>query len=341
MKISIFLFSLLIFSCAPKPETTFNLVSPPPNTPPEVVAKINGDQVLSTQLVEGIEVDLFEHEEKIFNLKMDKLKVLMTEKFMNMDPRKKGITNDDYFEKYIAKNISPSKSDMDQFIKSRGITSDQLNPELLPKIETYLKENLKKNALESWLEEQSVKYKVEIYLKKPQRPVFDVKIGNSPSLGDKNAKITIVAYSDYQCPFSKKGSEILKELRDSYGDKVKIVHKDFPLPFHSRAKEMAQGALCANEQSNKSFWNFYYKLFENQMVPNLDDISKEVGLDQGKFTKCINSKKYEGQIEEEIKEAIKLGIKSTPTFFINGKIINGAHNIEVFKSLIDEEIKLN
>ncbi len=340
MKISIFLFNLLIFSCSPKPEVPYNLVSPPPNTTPEVVAKINGDQILNTQLVEGIEVDLFEHEEKIFNLKMDKLKVLMTEKFMNMDPRKKGITNDDYFEKFIAKNINPSKSDMEQFIKSRGITSNQLNPELLPKIEIYLKENLKKEALESWLKEQSTKYKVEIYLKKPQRPVFDVKVGNSPFLGDKNAKITIVAYSDFQCPFSKKGSEILKELRDSYGDKVKIVHKDFPLPFHNKAKEMAQGALCANEQSNKFFWNFYYKLFENQMVPSLDDISKEVGLNQEKFSKCINSKKYEGKIDEEIKEAIKLGIKSTPTFFINGKIINGAHNIGVFKSLIDEEMKI-
>jgi len=77
------------------------------------------------------------------------------------------------------------------------------------------------------------------------------------------------------------------------------------------------------------------------MVPSLEEISKEVGLDQGKFTKCINSKKYESRIDEEIKEAIKLGIKSTPTFFINGKIINGAHNIEIFKTLIDEEMKLN
>lgn len=343
MKILLAIF--LIHSCSQKPDSNnITFSSPITNNSSEVVAKIGNESINNKELEKGIEVEIFELEEKIFNLKMDRLKVIMLEKFMNLNPQKAGLSNDEFFEKFIAKDIKPTKSEINEFIKSRGITQDQLNPELLPKIETFLKENQKKKALDRWLNEESEKHKVEVYFKKPLRPVFEVKIGDSPFMGKKDARVSIVAYSDYQCPFSKKGSEILKEIWDSYGEKVKIVHKDFPLPFHSKSKIMAQGALCASEQSNKYFWKFYYKLFEDQTIGSkeqLKEISKDIGLDLNKFTKCLDSNKFGAKIEEEINEAIKLGIKSTPTFFINGKIINGAHNIEIFKNLIDEEMKLN
>jgi len=345
MKVKFLVTLFLIYSCTPKTNNNYIVISTPnANQPPDIVAKIGKEPINTRELEKGIEVEIFELEEKIFNLKMDRLKVIMLEKFMNLNPKKEGLTNDEFFERFIAKDIKLSKSEIDEFMKSRGITKDQLNPELLPRIETYLKENQKKKALDRWLNEESAKHKVEVYFKKPVRPLFDVNIGDSPFMGKKNAQVTIVAYSDYQCPFSKKGAEILKELWDTYGEKVKIVHKDFPLPFHSRSKILAQGALCANDQSNKYFWKFYYKLFEDQTIGSkeqLEEISKEIGLDLNKFVKCLDSNKYGSKIENEINEAIKLGIKSTPTFFINGKIINGAHNIDVFKNLVDEEMKLN
>ena len=345
MKINLFLVLLLIYSCSPKTENnTFVINAPTAPISNDIIAKIGYESINNKELEKGIEVEIFELEEKIFNLKMDRLKAIMLEKFMNNHPQKIGVTNDEFFEKVIAKNIKPSKSDLDEFIKSRGISKEQLNPELIPRIETYLKENLKKKALERFLNEQSAKHKVEVYFKKPARPVFEVKIGDSPSMGKKDAMVTVVAYSDYQCPFSKKGSEIIRELRDSYGDKVQIVHKDFPLPFHSGAKILAEGALCANEQSSNQFWKFYYKIFQDQTIATkdqLENISKEIKLDVNKFSKCLESSKYKGKIEEELSDAIQLGIKSTPTFFINGKIISGAQNIEIFKTLIDEELKLN
>lgn len=347
MKINFLLVVFLIYSCSPNPNASNNnvlFVAPPVEISKEIVAKIGNDPIYNKELEQGIEVELFELEEKIFNLKMDRLKVIMLEKFMKLHPQKVGLTNDEFFEKYIARDIEPSKSDISEFMKSRGIAQDQINPELLPRIKIFLKENLKKKSLERWLDQETSKNKVEVYFKKPHRPFFDVKVGDSPFIGGKEAKVTIVAYSDYQCPFSKKGSEIIKQLGDSYGDKVKIVHKDFPLPFHSKAKVLAEGALCANEQNNRDFWKFYYKIFQDQTIGSeeqLKDISKEIGLDGEKFSKCLVSHKYSTKIEEGINEAIKLGIKSTPTFFINGKIVNGAYNIELFKTLIDEELTQN
>lgn len=345
MKMIYLLAISLIYSCSSKVDNnSIQFSTPTTNIPVEIVAKIGNEPISNKELEKGIEVEIFELEEKIFNLKMDRLKVIMLEKFMNSNPNKAGLTNDEFFEKYISKNTKPSKSEIGEFMKSRGITPDQLNPELMPRIEAYLVENQRKKALDKWLNEEAAKNKVEVYFKKPLRPIFEVKIGDSPSMGNKNAKVTIVAYSDYQCPFSKKGSEILKELWDSYGQKVQIIHKDFPLPFHSKSKILAQGALCANDQNNKYFWKFYFKLFEDQTIGSKDqlkNISKDIGLDLEKFTKCLESNKYGKKIEDEINEAIKLGVKSTPTFFINGKIVNGAHNIEVFKNLVDEELKLN
>lgn len=134
---------------------------------------------------------------------------------MDQDPRKKGLSNDEFLDKYIASEVKISEKEIEAFIKDQNIPAEHINPQVKEKIKGYLGMERKKEAVEKWLAEKTNKKPVEVYIPKPRRPTFPVEVGNAPTFGDKNAKVTIVEYSDFQCPFCSKGAEVLKKLKRS------------------------------------------------------------------------------------------------------------------------------
>jgi protein-disulfide isomerase len=164
--------------------------------------------------------------------------------------------------------------------------------------------------------------------------------GDDPSEGSATAPVTLVEYSDFQCPFCGRVMPTLKELRTKYGDKVRIVWKDFPLTqIHPQAFVAAQAGNCAREQGK--FWEYHDRLFANQQALQPEFLKKyagEVGLDTAKFNACLDSSKYEARVQESLGAGNRLGITSTPTVFVNGRMINGAQPIDVFQAVIDDEL---
>jgi protein-disulfide isomerase len=306
-----------------------------------VAAKIGSITVTDKELYSGIESELYEAEMKIFDIKFNKLNSIILEKLMKADPQSKGLTNDQYMEKHIASKIKITKKEIDAFVAERKIPKEQLNPQIMEKIKSFLSIEKKRVAVQNWLGGKTSKSGIEVFFQKPQRPTFDVKVGNAPSFGGENAKVTIVEYSDFQCPFCAKGATILKDLKKKYGNKVKIAFKQYPLPFHSQAKKAAVAALCANEQSADLFWKLHDSMFANQaaLAPaKLKEAAKKLGADSAKFDKCLDDNKYIAQVEKDIQEGKEIGVKSTPTFFVNGKLVSGAQPLEVFSELIDKEL---
>src|SRR5690606_35645394 len=132
----------------------------------------------------------------------------------------------------------------------------------------------KSDAVEAWLGKQSEKNPIEVFVKKPRRPSFDVNVGSSPALGPETAKVTIVEFSDFQCPYCAKASEIIHEVKKKYGNKIRVVFKQYPLPFHKDAKKAANAALCANEQSTDKFWKLHDIMFKDQAKLSVSDLKK-------------------------------------------------------------------
>jgi protein-disulfide isomerase len=132
----------------------------------------------------------------------------------------------------------------------------------------------------------------------------------------------------------------LKQLRSKYGDKVRVVWKDFPLTqIHPQAFLAAQAGNCAREQGK--FWEYHDKLFGNQSALQVDALKRyaaDVGLDTAKFNQCLDTSKYEARVQDALGNGGRLGISSTPTVFVNGRMISGAQPIEVFQSVIDDEL---
>ena len=163
---------------------------------------------------------------------------------------------------------------------------------------------------------------------------------DDPSEGKADAAVTLVEYSDFQCPFCLRVMPTLKQLRAKYGDKIRVVWKDFPLTqIHPQAFVAAQAGNCAREQGK--FWELHDKMFGNQSALQPDALKKyaaDAGLDAAKFNQCLDSSKYEARVQEALSAGGRLGITSTPTVFVNGRIISGAQPIEVFQSVIDDEL---
>lgn len=306
-----------------------------------IAAKVGDMEITNAELADGIESELFEAETKLFEIKFNRLKSLLLQRYMDKDPRKKGLSNDEFLEKYIAKDVNISEKEIDAFIKDQNIPAEHINPQVREKIKSYLGMERKKEAVDKWIAEQTKKNPVEVYIPKPRRPTFPVEVGNAPTFGGKDAKVTIVEYSDFQCPFCAKGADILKSIKKKYGNKVKVAFKNFPLPFHNHAEQAAVAGLCANEQGVDYFWKMHDEMFANQDsldAEGLKKTAKKIGLKADAFDKCLSENKHLNQVKADMEEGRKLKVKSTPTFFINGQLINGAQPMEVFSEIIDEEL---
>jgi protein-disulfide isomerase len=168
-----------------------------------------------------------------------------------------------------------------------------------------------------------------------------ISLEDIPVKGAEDAKVTIVEYSDFQCPFCKRGAEIIPQILKDYDGKVKIAYKQLPLPNHNWAMDAAIASVCASKQGNDKFWELHDLLFENQRNLNAENIkeeingfAKQIGLNTDEFNKCIASPEVAQRVQQEMDEARSIGVNSTPTFVVNGMIVPGA-NPQGLKSAID------
>ncbi len=164
--------------------------------------------------------------------------------------------------------------------------------------------------------------------------------------GNPKAKVTIIEYSDFQCPFCARFTQTtLQQITQEYGDKVKIVFKHMPLPFHQYAQKAGEAAECAGKIGGaKAFWAMHDKLFyEGQPTGRLDiasikKFSKDIGLDEKRFSQCLESGETAEIVQKDFLEAQRVGVRGTPTFFINNRVIRGALPFQAFKEVIDREL---
>jgi protein-disulfide isomerase len=173
----------------------------------------------------------------------------------------------------------------------------------------------------------------------PTGPV-QIDLGNSPREGNAKATVTIVEFSDFECPFCQRYyNDAYKQMKAEYIDtgKVNFVFKQFPLTsIHPRAQKAAEASLCANEQGK--FWEYHDTLFANQQaldVASLKQYAADLKLDTTKFNSCLDTSKYAGTVSAETNQGVTAGVQGTPTTFINGKKIVGAQPYAVIKAEID------
>ena len=261
---------------------------------------------------------------------------------------------------------------IEQAAKTRGVSAEQFTKDEIskrntpvtdPEIAAFYEQNkgqLKgkplaemRDAIRNFLEQQktsAARAALVAELRKagpPIRTMIDpprlaVEVASSdPVRGNASAPVTIVEFSDYQCPFCGRVTPTLAKIREVYGNRVKFIWKDFPLTqIHPQAFKAAEAAHCAGDQGK--YWEFHDRLFANQQSLQPDELKKhavDLGLNASEFNSCLDSSKYRDRIHEGMDQGERLGVSSTPSVFINGRVVSGAVPYENFVDIIDEELQ--
>jgi protein-disulfide isomerase len=311
----------------------------------EVAARI-GDRVITMKELEQrwAADDPAAHAEatqKLYEGRRAALDDIVAEMLIGEAAKAKGMTPEAYTEAEIGKRTKAvTDADVVAFYQAninqmQGRSLDQV----APAINRYLTDQQRATARQALVAElRKSGPPLRVMLDAPRTTVAVAP--NDPAIGGANAPVTIVEFSDFQCPFCQRAAPTLKKIRETYGDKVRVVWKDFPLTqIHPQAFKAAEAGHCAEEQGK--FWEFHDRMFADQSKLQPDDLKKsaaEMGLDTAKFDACLDSSKYAERVRDGVAAGTRLGVNSTPTLYINGRLVQGAQPYENFAAVIDEEL---
>jgi protein-disulfide isomerase len=282
-----------------------------------------------------------EANQKLYEGRRAALDAILSDMLLAEAAKKKGMTAAAFELEEVGKRIKPvTDADVVSFYQAninqmQGRSLDVMSPA----INRYLTEQQHATARQSLIAElRKAGPDVRVLIDAPRRQV-EIE-STDPSLGRASAPVTLIEFSDFQCPFCQRVAPTLKRLRETYGDKVRIVWKDFPLTqIHPQAFKAGEAAHCAGDQGK--YWEYHDRLFANQQQLQLDDLKKhaaDLGLDAGAFNACLDTSKHGERVRDGVAQGQRLGVSSTPTVYINGRMLSGAQPYETFASVIDEEL---
>ena len=211
--------------------------------------------------------------------------------------------------------------------------------ELKPRIQQFARQQKLREGMGKMLEQLKEKHHVQIALQPPQLPRIEVE-AKGPSRGPADAPVTVVEFSDFQCPYCGREAPVIDRVMKEYEGKVKLVFRNFPLDLHPFAAKAAEAGACAADQGK--FWELHDRMFANQQKLGVDDLkgyAKAVGIDQSRFDKCLDSGEKKPLVDSDMKAGTEAGVSGTPAFFINGIFINGAQPYEQLKQTVERELK--
>lgn len=316
----------------------------PPQTEDAVVAEVNGRKITLKELDDKWqEFDPAERTrvtQTIYQHRRNVLEQVVGDMLLEEAAKAANMPVDQYLEQEATKRVQPvSDAEVQQFYeankdRAQGRTLDELRQP----IQEFLAGQRRQQARARLIDDLKAKgSSVKVMLEPPRVPI--AVAASDPAKGPANAPITIVEYSDFQCPFCARVNPTLDQVLKVYGDKVRIVFKDFPLPNHPEAPKAAEAAHCAGEQGK--FWELHDRMFANQQALQVATIKQHaagLGLDMNAFNQCLDSSRYAGRVAENLKSGEALGVSSTPTLYVNGRPVVGAQSFDYFKAVIDEEL---
>ncbi len=313
-----------------------------PNAP---VARIGADAITGKDLEDFAKGELKkldqQYQEQLYQLKRQALDTMIMKRLVEAKAKAAGKSPDEYVQAEIMARVgTPTDAEIQQVYDAAKAQGRDLPPmnQVKETIVRFIQQQKAQAAAQAYYDKLKADAKVEILLPPYRAPRQQVE-AKGPSRGPAGAPITIVEFSDFECPYCSRAEETVSEVLRVYGDKIRLVYRDLPLPNHTNAPKAAEAAHCAGEQDK--YWEMHAKLFANQRaldVAALKGYAKDLKLDQARFDKCLDSGAMAAKVEEGKKAGNELGINGTPAFFVNGILISGAQPFDAFKEIIDVEL---
>ncbi len=333
----------LVLACAcSKQASTATSTSPTAAIAPDrVVATYNGGKITAAELEKEARPQMAELENKMFQTRKQVLEQMAMERIVKAEAAKAGMAEQDWIKKKVEESPvqQPTEAQERQFydrLKSGGqIPPDATFESLKDRIAQALVNQQRQGQMQKLVTELQKQANLKIDLPQPRVQVA----AEGPARGPKDAPVTIVEFSDFECPYCGAAHDTVEQVMSAYAGKVRLVYRQFPLSFHPHAEKAAEASLCAADQGK--FWEYHDVLFKNQKKLEPTDLkahASEVGIDAQKFGQCLDSGDKKKAVDADQQAGLAAGVGGTPAFFINGIFLNGAQPIDEFKKVIDGEL---
>ena len=267
---------------------------------------------------------------------------LINRRLLEEEAKSKGKTLEQWFQTDYSTTVpEPSDEVAKAFFEEHKaqIPPGQAFDDLKPRIKQAVKQQKLRDNMGKMLEGLKEKHHVAVALEAPDLPRIQVE-AKGPSRGPATAPVTIVEFSDFQCPFCGREYPVIEKVMKDFEGKVRLVFRHYPLDFHPFAEKAAEAAACAADQNK--FWELHNAMFSNQQKLAVDDLkgyAKSAGVDSAKFDKCLDGGEKKAQVEADQKAGTEAGVNGTPAFFVNGVFINGAVPYDQIKQAVERELK--
>lgn len=322
----------LVGGCA-RPE------APPAGGSEEVVAVIAESSISLSELEAALAAELAEVDRERHEILQRGLERMLTERLLELEGAAQGLSPGALIAEEVEADLPrPTDAEVDAFYEQNSERISQSKEEVAGRIRALLTQQRRQQATAGYLADLADRYGVETYLEPPRQ---EVGADGFPARGPADAAVTLVEFSDFECPYCSQVVPTLERIHSSYGDRVRIVFRQFPLDsIHPHARKAAEAALCAHEQER--FWAMHDALFEERetlTIERLKQIAAGLGLDAETFDACLDSGRTAEAVETDVREGRRLGIKGTPVLFVNGRPLSGARSFEELAAIIDEELE--
>ncbi len=278
-----------------------------------------------------------ELEKRRYQILSGKLKELVGQQLLKLEAEKRQMTVQQLLVEIGSNAPQPTDEEVEKVYEANKSRLQGPKEQVLPHIRKYVQDQKARDALAKYVDGLTKEYGVEINLQ-PIR--FEVASAGSPSMGPADAPVTIVEFSDFQCPYCARAHSTLEKVVENYAPKVRLVFRQFPLiKIHHDAERAAEAALCANQQGK--FWEMHDAMFADQSklsAEGLKETAKTLGLDEAQFNACLDSNEFKDEISADSEAGATVGVSGTPAFFINGRPLNGAVSYDVVAKIVDEEL---
>ena len=297
-------------------------------TPPEtdadrgrVLATLNGSSITSADIENALKPLVYSIQDQVYSARKQSLDVKINDVLLDQEAKKKNITAEALFDAEILPRVKQvTEMDARAFYEKNRDRARGSYAQLRSQIIEYLQTREQGAAAAAYAEQLRKGATVQVFLRPPDPPVLEVSIENRPWTGGANARVTIVEFTDFECPSCAATQPVLEDLIKQYGDRVKLAARSYPLDQHKHAFKAAEAAEAAREQGK--YWEYTALLFKNQKALEIDKLKEyasQLGLDRKKFDDALDSGKFTDAVKHDVAEGDKLGVDATPTVFINGK----------------------
>ena len=283
-------------------------------------------------------------QQEVYEMRSGALDNLLFKRLFGEEAKKANKSVEDWVKTDFQATVpKPTDAEIDSFFAQH---KEELPPgtkldDVKERIVQFIHGQKTQEALRKKFDGLKATHQVKVSMVAPEPSRTEVA-ATGPAKGPQAAKVTIVEFSDFECPFCGKEIPVVDRVMKEYDGKVRLVFRQFPLNFHPHAGKAAEASLCAADQGVDKFWVLHDKMFTNQKaleVDSLKQFAKAAGIDSVKFDKCLESGEKKALVDADQKAGEEAGVNGTPAFFVNGILISGAQEFDKFKDVIDRELQ--